>query len=292
MIVQELIARYLAHAERRGIYSSPDSWEERARTLRDFSARYGPCKVDSLVPANLTDWIEDHPSWKSSSTCRGKFATVMKVMNWAAQEKRIACNPLLGAERYEEAERRPCLEDTVLEKLLAATDVRFAHALLFLRGTGCRLGDMANLTWPMILWEQSIAVIGQHKTRKHTGRAKVVAIPESVVKMLREMRSISSEGLVFTNRDGQKWTTDSFGKRLRRLKVRLGLTSRDIGTTHGLRHQWATVAYLNSGDIKLVSLGLGHRSVAITEKFYVNVEGNLELLRRAAEAANRPPPCE
>lgn len=284
MLTCDLIARYLSHVTKRGTYSTAESFAERASTLRKFSARFGQQEVESLLPADLTDWIEDQPGWKSSSTCRAKANIIQRMMNWATKEKRIPFNPFLGAEPFAEAERRPCLPDENLGQLCEATALCFAQALRFLRAAGCRFGDMAKLTRPMILRDQGIAILGEHKTRAKTKRAKIIPIPEQAMKII---DSIPGDGLIFKNSRGQKWTRRAFGSRLRRLKIKLGLTSASIGTTHGIRHQWGTTCYLNSGDIKLTSLGLGHASVAITERYYVHVDGNIDLIRKAAEFARQ-----
>ncbi len=284
MIVRDLAARYLAHVTRRGTYSTAESFAERKSTIDRFCARFGGEDIDGLRPADLTDWIEDQPGWKSSSTCRAKANIIQRMMNWAAKERRIKCNPFDGAEPFPEAERRPCLPDENLHELCAATALCFSHALRFLRAAGCRFSDMAKLTKPMIIRDQGIAILGEHKTRAKTKRAKIIPIPEEAMKII---DSVPGEGLIFKNSRGQPWTRRAFGSRLRRLKKKLGLLKDGIGSTHGIRHQWGTTCYLNSGDIKLTSIGLGHKSVAITEKFYVHVDGNIDLIRKAADFANR-----
>jgi integrase len=287
--IQEIVRSYLDWSERVGRYTSSESCQERQRVLGWFVDAFGSCLARNLAPHQITDWILSHARWRSTSTLRAKFNIINRLFNWARRERRIPLNPLDACERFEEAERRPCLDDDLLNTLCVSADKDLALLLRFLRASAMRLGDAAEMRWEGVDLERRIARIDKHKARHRTKKAKLIYLSEPAVKLLEICRLLrpGGQGYVFTNKRGGPINRRCVGARLRRLKKRLGITSRP--TCHGLRHQAATTALKNKAPLKAVSLWLGHSSTSITERFYVHLENDEEFIRSAADAAVRRP---
>ncbi len=290
--VRELFARYLAHSAVNNIHGSAALADRRYVFARFENAKhpdgrlFGDCDPAELLPHHLTDWIEDNPRWKSSSTRKAKANALNAVFNWAKKTKRIVSNPFEGI-TYEEAEPRPCMPDAVFAQVVTSANKPFDEAYTFLRLEGVRLGDMAGLEWQDIDWEKATATYRHHKGRKKLKKPLVLPIDSDTVLLLQKIKARRPDAAptetVFLNNRGTPWTRRTIGQHLRRLKIKLGITEK--ATTHGIRHQWGTLAVRNSGNLKLVSKKMGHRSVTTTERYYLHLDEAFEEMRAVGRLA-------
>jgi integrase len=282
--VADVIDRYLQHAEAIGLFCA-ESLAERLRTLGQFKERFGASPVTECRAFWLSDWIEQHASWRSSSTRKAKANEVNAAFNWAVNQDRIDRNPFAHI-NYVESEPRPPMADEDLSVFADVCNKPFERALRFLRLTGCRLSEMCELTWPDVDVDRGIAVIHRHKSRRYTQKSKAFALVPEAVELLQEVRRRQSPGyagVIFLNTRNRPWTRRTLGQQLRRLKIQHKL--RTAATLHGIRHCWGTQAVKNGAPIKLVSMQLGHSSVAVTERFYLHLANEMDAIRQAARFA-------
>lgn len=275
--VAEIITLYLRHCAAEGTHC-PAARAERERTLSDFSATYGSLPVGDAKPYHLTDFIEAHPAWRSSSTRRARASYVRAALQWATDQERIDRNPFRSV-RYREAERRPDMPDDSLDRIAVLANKPFERALRWLRLTGCRLSELCGAEWEDVDLERGAWTIHRHKSRRKTGKPKIVALVADAVAMLKCLGGGS--GPIFLNNRGTRWNRITLGQQLRRMKKRHGIATR--ATLHGVRHRFGSCAVANGAPIKLVSAQLGHSTVAVTERYYVCLDGEIEALRAAAE---------
>jgi integrase len=300
--VRAVVERYLQHCLSNNVHT-PDARSERTRTFKQFlawvpdqasgfpltsgSPPIGDWPLVNCQPFHLQDWIESNPKWKSSSTRKAKANIVNAAFNWARKGRRITDNPFEHV-NYEEAERRPCMPDEVLQVVMEKANLKFERALTFLRLTGCRQSSMFRLRWEHIDWDSKIPVARLPVSMSKSGKKKkkgttIILLPEAV-ELLRKVKAEDfHEGEVFRNNRGKPWNRGLLGQQLRRMKKRLDL--REAATLHGIRHQVGTTAVRNGTSIKFVSRFLGHSSTAVTEKHYVHDEADLDAMLVAAQAA-------
>lgn len=285
--VADVIALYLRHCAVEAVHC-PEARAQREHILGLFVADHGDLLVAQCRPHHLTDWIESHPSWKSVSTRRAKACMVSAAFRWAANGERIARNPF-HAVRYGDAERRPDLPDETLDQVLQHANKRYERAVRFLRLTACRLTELCEAEWPNVDLDRGIWIIHRHKSRKRTGKPKVVALVAEAVALLRAIQSENTEpaGFVFINNRGRPWTRSSLGQCLRYMKRAHGIKT--PASLHGIRHRWGSCAVANGAPIKLVSAQMGHSTTTVTEKYYVDLTGEIEAIRAAAELGQRKP---
>jgi integrase len=294
--VREIVDRYLAHSEKVGTHGAESAVERRrvllrfcAATLPDGRA-FGDCPVSAMLPHHLSDWIEDQPRWKSSSTRKSKANQVNAAFNWAAgpKQRRIEANPFEGVD-YEEAPPRPCLPDAVFAKVADAASKPFEEAMEFLDLTGCRLSDLFRLDWPFIDWVKGQVKLEKHKSRKKTGKAKIFALVPEAIELLKRIRerNPASSGPVFLNTRGRRWNRGTLGQNIRRIKKRLGIAEK--ATLHGIRHMFGRQAIKNGAPVKLISKQLGHSSVTTTERYYCDLDDEIDAIRDAAKLAGKRP---
>lgn len=277
--VDALVALYLLQAAANDVHCV-EARKDRVKTLTMFATACGGLDVDSIKAYHLQDFILSHPTWKSVSTKRAKCNMVRAVFEWAAIEERIARNPFKRV-RYDEAPRRPDMDDESFELLCKYANKPFERALRFLRYTACRLGELCNAAWDQIVIEKGIWLIPKHKSQKRTGKPKCIAlIPEAIDLLNRIPRDHEK---VFLNTAGTPWNRITLGRQFSRMRTRYGLATR--ASLHGIRHRAASAAIDAGASLDLVSEQLGHSSTLVTQRYYWHKsEETLNGMRKAIQA--------
>lgn len=167
------------------------------------------------------------------------------------------------------------------QSLLKLTRRRyFRWALWFMRNTGCRPGELADLEWAHVDWNRCCGVF-HGKTTSRTGRSRVLVFPPGVMEMLHLLRGLElHDKWVFVNAWHRKYRVSALQLMLRRLRRRAGIP--EDCKLYGLRHRYGTEGVVRGIDIKTLSELMGHSSVKTTE-YYVHIAGRIDHLMRAAE---------
>jgi integrase len=301
MTVASVIRAYLVHAAIECVHCA-EARADRERTFCLFCAKLGDVDVVALKRHHLTEFIESHPTWKSVSTRRAKANEIRAAFQWATDDERIDRNPFANV-RYAEAERRPDLPDDALEAICRHASKQFEAAARFLRLTGCRLSELCAATWPDVDIERGIWTINQHKSRRYTGRPKVIALVPEAVSLLIDcalasatvsplppaaMQAIlaTNTAPIFTNTRGTPWNRRTLGQQLARLKKRHGIQSK--ASLHGIRHRAASAAIGAGASVKLIAEQLGHSSTVVTERYYyARTDDHIEAMKKAMQCGLR-----
>ncbi len=283
LTVAEVLDLYAAHSVVNETHGREARYD-REYVFKLFKAACGHLPVSECRAYHLVDFIAAHAeSWKSMATRRAKANGIRAAFRWAVEQERIDRHPFVTV-RFASAERRPALADETLGDLLALSDKRFERVLRFLRLTGCRTGELCAATWADVDLGRGVWTIHRHKSRRYTGRPKVVALVPEAVELLRVIRSrqpADYAGAIFLNSRDTPWTPGVLGYHLRRLKQRHGITT--PASLHGIRHQAATAMIGAGAPLKMVAEQLGHSSTAITEKQYWHrSDEHLDAMRQAA----------
>lgn len=281
--VDALIALYLRHCQSNGIHC-PEARYDRVKTLNLFVAQYGRLNVELLKPYHLTDFVNAHPGWKSTSTKRAKSNMIRACFGWACDEERIDRNPFKKI-RYPEAERRPDMPDEIIDRMCRVSNKRFEAVIRFLRLTGARLSEMANAQWADFDLIHGIWTIPRHKSRRYTQKPKIVALVPAAVSLLKGIERFAD--VVFLNNKNRPWNRRTLWRALKRTKDRFGIDCK--ASLHGIRHRTASAALDNGASLELVSEQLGHSNTVVTKRFYWNKsESTLNGMRAAIQAGIEP----
>lgn len=267
-------------------------WKKLCDDLVDYPgvgrSQLGTRPVGHCRQVDLLKWLAAHPEWKSDWTRRGVINAVQRPFNWAAHGRLIPDNPFLGVSHPEGDPRRP-MTDQEFACLLRATRPIFRRVIVFMAVTGCRTDEMARLLWPWIDWARGCIVIpkGEHKTGKKTKKPRVVPLTQCAMKLLfwLRRREPESTGHVFKTVRGTPWNRCNLSLRMRRLREKAGVA--DDCYLYGCRHRYGTNWIKAGGSLKQLAQAMGHTSTAITERMYVDIAGEIDLLRQGAEAATR-----
>jgi integrase len=225
---------------------------------------------------------------------------VQRAFNWGVQQGIIKANPFRGITQRPGEARRPMTE-TEFRELIRATGPkrpagrepkkcrrrptageRFRQVLFFLRYTGARPGEMANLTWDDVNLDAGVIVLRTHKTSRtqRMPKPRVIQLVPLVIKLLKRVRAQQRMGAVrvFITARRTPWNRCSLGLRMRRLRERAGLP--DDLKLYGIRHQFGTQSVVNGVDIKTVAELMGHTTTRMTEH-YIHLAGRQKHLAAA-----------
>jgi integrase len=275
--IAEVITKYLRHSELTGRHS-PKSRLTVEPILRAFAEAYGELPVDQARAFLLSDWIEARPSWKATGTRSNVAKKVNAVFNWAVQSDRIGRNPIASV-GYDEGERRVEMSDDTLRQYCLVANRPFERALRFLRYTGCRLGELCRARWEDVDLDKGVWRVHVHKSRKRTGKPKVKALTAEAVKLLRDTPRLGD--FIFLNTWNRPYTPsacEGYFRHLRRDVLKLPAST---GSLHSIRHRFAGAAVAAGAPLKLVAEQLGHASVRMTEKYYLDLSGQVDAVREA-----------
>lgn len=295
--IREIVGLYLQHSRAIGLHCAR-ALSEQEKTLLMFCAVHGDFEVSACKAYMLSDWVEGQKSWKSIATKRKRASSVKACFNWALRGERIERNPFQHVS-YAEAERRPDMPDDVFEQIARASTKPYEKVLRFMRATGCRLSELGEAKWGDVNLDKGIWTIPRHKSRRYTGKSKVIALIPQAIAVLRGMLQEDATALfasvdpnfipnplapVFRNSQGREWSRISLGRNFNRLRARLkkrfGIDIK--ASLHGIRHRFGSCAVANGAPLKLVGQQMGHVSVTTTEKYYCDLSNEMPAIQAAA----------
>jgi integrase len=285
--VQDVIRLYLAQA---GRDLSPRSYETVACILRRFATTCGDLPLSECRPFDLQCWLNDHPEYRSEWYRRCVVSTIKRAFNWATEMELVDRNPFakMRCGRGHPERRRP-MTDEQFQTLLRGSDPRFRRFLVFLKFTGCRPGEAASMRWADIRFDEASVVLREHKTARKTGRARIIPLVPTVIKLLMWMRShregvfSRDQGHVFTNGRGNALSRGWLSLKMQRLRRRLGLP-RGV-TPYGLRHRYGLMGIKNGVNLKLLSLCMGHARTQMTEHYIAEAGLTAQVQHAAMQVA-------
>ena len=200
--------------------------------------------------------IKDHPLSKNSKL--SYFNKLRACLNQAMEERIIQTNPIVGVERFKEAEGTRMYLTIEEVKTLAQTECEYPNikrAFLFSCLTGLRRSDVLRLKWGDIHKQDGYTRI--IFTQKKTGGLEYLDISAQASELLGE-RGKPNEN-VFTDIHSPSCTNEA----IKRWVLRAGI-NKEI-TFHHIRHSYAVIQISLGTDIYTVSKMLTHKNVSTTQ---------------------------
>ena len=242
--------------------------------------------------------VASHRIGASPATTRRKLASLRAFYRFLVREKQLEGNPFVGIRGPRMGKRLPTvLSVPEIEKLLAAPleDLRVYRerhggavppAVEFaarrdvatfevLYSTGCRVSEIAALTWSDINFERGTTIV-EGKGRKQ--RLCVLGAPacESLQALRRTTGYLWPEkcgagDALFLNLKGGPLTVRSMERQMKVWLAAAGLPPEL--TPHKLRHSFATHLLDAGADLRSVQEMLGHSSLSTTQIYtHVSIE--------------------
>lgn len=241
------------------------------RALRIVGTRV---RVSELRRIHLAKIEQELTGKCSPTTVRDTIAKVQQVFSWAVQHDLLEVNPLLGYRKPAKRARTRVITPDEFQAMLraCARNPAFRRVLITLRLTGCRPGELRNLTWEMIDFEQRLWIIPDHKTittQRHP-RPRIIPLPQSVLRLCRRLaRAPHAESQhVFLNLQGKQYTKDGMARLMARVRSRagIGLKGGENVVLYSHRHTYGTEASGRVSDIELAEV-MGHTDTHTTRRY-------------------------
>jgi integrase len=260
--------------------------------LQSFCDRHGKQSVQYVKPYHVTQWLDQHHGWKEGAR-RCAISCVKRAFNWAESEGILPANPVKKVHKPAANSRDSVL--TVAERatiLATIKDQPFRDFVFALQETGCRPSEVARVTAQDVVLDanrpdQGQWVLSKHKTKKQTGKPRIVYLTPAMVDLTRRLMAEHPTGPLFRGpRGGKPFTRNSIRCRFRRLRAKLPQLQGVISYTY--RHTYATDALEKGVGVIEVAELLGHTDAAMVMKHYQHLSEKREHLRKAAIKAVQP----
>ena len=207
---------------------------------------------------------------KAPKTINYAIDVIRMAFNMAIRWGLIENNPAVGVKRPKKDNRRTrFLTPEEAQKLLNECKHRsqqlYEIAFLSLH-TGMRFGEIANLKWQDIDFENELIQIKDPKNATN----RIAYMTSEIKAMLKAKEQGEPNKLVFKSRKGGKIQTISmaFNEAVKALGLNDGVKdSRDKVVFHTLRHTFASWLAIQGTPIYTIKELLGHKSLAMTERY-------------------------
>lgn len=267
--VPEIIAAYLAAPD----LDLKDATRNRMRwSLGKFAAVIGDVPAEALTARQIETAL---PMTLSASSRHGAIGDLLTCLSWAGvrvpgrvrrppKESRGA-DCVLTPEQYERV------------RTLATGDLRGLIVLLW--ETGCRPGEAAAITAEAVDWSAGMVRLTAHKTRRHTGRDRLIPLTLAAIEVLARQRAVYQTGHLFRTTRDKPFDKQRINQRFQDLARRAGFPV----IAYGFRHSFATHALAAGISDSQVAALMGHTSTAMIHKHYSHIGEMIGLLKAAAE---------
>lgn len=241
--------------------------------------KYSYVSDDKSVVLNNPSVRKDFGKNVSDSTINNYIRNLKVFFNWLADSRIIKSSPMDKID-FIKVKRKPKdnISDSDFIALIKAIDVtkyyeyRDYVVIQLIMDTGMRLGETLSLTIDDVDIDRRAVLIPAEITKGK--KERYVFFSNTMAGMLRRWlqykdRYIDNDQLLFPTTRGSKLGIPHFERNFRIYKDRAGL-SQNI-TPHSLRNNFAKRCLMSGMDIYTLSRILGHSSVTVTEKAYLDL---------------------
>lgn len=283
LAVEEVTARYLVHAERKG--RKPSTRDDIAsierRHLRPF---FGERSLDAIEPEDVLDLIATlEGKGLAPKTVRNVVATLSALFNFARAPQRrwAATNPCEGVELPAPPERTEIRFLTLdeVDALVANARPGTYHAIdraLYVTGamTGLRKGELIALRWRDVDWPAGRIRVRQNYVRGEYGTPKSKRSSRSVPmadevggeleRLFKQSRWQNDGDLVFAHPEtGEPLIGPTVTRRFRAALRAAALDASHV--FHDFRHTFGTRMAAAGVPMRTLQEWMGHRDLATTQ---------------------------
>jgi integrase len=265
--------------------NAEDTYRGHKRFLKAF-CRFLHSKLTrpaELKPHQVYRWVGLHENW-GDSTRRVAMNTVQACLNWGVKMGYIADHPLKTLEKPPAAARDEFVTPEQQEKIMAhlRTSDPFRDFFFALGHSGCRPSEVRRVQCDWFDDESGTWTLPVHKTRKKTGKTRVVYLTPELHELTRKLvRECGGTGAIFRNRDNRPWSRSAIGYRFRKMADELNIPGL---SSYLVRHAFITNA-LERGLSDTVVAELAGNSPVTIRRHYNHLSSKVKAMREAAMKA-------
>ncbi|WP_297633513.1 tyrosine-type recombinase/integrase [uncultured Clostridium sp.] len=256
---KEVVEEYLKFTKDRGKYSYVANKDSLKKTYQDSRPDIGK----EISPSTLNNYLRN----------------IKVFFNWLDENNYILNNTVIDV-KYVKNKRtsKDQLTDEEYKKLIKTMDLSKFHEyrdyvitnLIF--DTGMRLSECLSLTYEEVDIVNKTIFLSATVTKGK--RDRYVFYSDKMGKLLRRWLKykdvmVDSDLLFPTQRTNRMMATNNYERNFR-VYLKNAHIDKNV-TPHSLRNNFARRFLLNGGDIFMLSKILGHSSVMVTEKAYLDV---------------------
>lgn len=250
----------------------------------------------AITSEHLNEFVFDIRQKYSYSTTKIIKSLISRSLKYAYDnriiENKYVLNVKLKNENTRKIEALMIAEQSKLEKYILNRGKHYHYGILVALYTGLRIGELLALKWSnvdfknkIIYINKTIGTIGKnHKTiiledtPKTSSSIREIPISSVLLKILKELKTISKSDYVVENTKGDKVYPRAYQQSFENLLNKLKIKHYGF---HSLRHTFASRLLEQGADVKTISELMGHSSTTITLNRYVHT--NLNNKRKAVE---------
>ena len=238
--------------------------------IKVINAALGERQLGSLCTEDLQAFLLGIESARMRDLCRGYLQQAFRKAYLRGLIRRDPCEGI-ELKKHRNGHRSALTREQQAAFLTAAENVALRPLLVFLLGTGLRIGEALALTYDDVNFTERTVSVSKNvvfidgkrieqETPKSAAGVRTVPIPAEVLRLLGEARQ--GKELVFPV------AYSGVHSCLRRLSAQLGFTV----TAHLLRHTYATRLEEAGISPKMKQYLMGHSSLEMTQNVYTDVQ--------------------
>jgi site-specific recombinase XerD len=232
----------------------------------DGGIHIGALSVDRLTSKHVTQWLGSK-KW-GPTTKRNAITALQRGFNWAVKNRGLQRNPIYGMEKPKAKTRTSIISSPEFEKILAEIpDEEFRDLLIVSYDSGARPFEIKNLERRHVQIDRHIAVVPAVESKGRTQPRTIYFPTTRSTDIISRLCEEHTNGSLFRNRRGNKWTASAVKCRLEDLDHVLGRRVRQ----YDLRHSWITRKLIAGVDSHIVAKLAGHRDTKMLDTTYSHV---------------------
>ena len=232
-------------------------------TLTD-AEEYQRIRVDGILVV--------HKKGISNTTVNHEIGLLKRILKKAVDWNYLEINPLRNVKKLKEPPGRVrYVKPDEWPILLSECSPDLRDIVIFARHTGMRRGEIFNLQWTDIDWQNKRVTVRERKNNT----TMIIPINDYVFRMLVRLHKTTTSAFVFPGKEGKRRYT---------LRTAFEAACRRAGIKnlrfHDLRHTFGTDLVNSGADISIVKQLMGHKSIISTMRYVHPTE---ERMRKVLE---------
>lgn len=232
------------------------SWQSDEHRLRNLCKFFGEKYLFEITALDIQNYKTERLKEAAPATVNRCVAVLRSALNRAIEWGKLhQGNPASKIKRLRENnESLRFLTREEIERLYANCQGEILALVKFALGTGCRRGEIMDLTWQDVDLEQGKIHIRNSKS----GKGRAIPMNQTVREVVLSLRKQPDRPQIFSS-----WRYElrrQFEQALRRANIK-------GASFHTLRHSFASHAVMRGIDIVTVSRLLGHSTIQMTMRY-------------------------
>lgn len=183
--------------------------EYERQIARQLEPVFGRIPIHALKPSEVGQYLEK----RGNVSANREVACLSSIFEWGIRKGFVEFNPARGIRRNRETPRHRYITHAELGQALRQTTPEFRDFMLAAYFTGFRQSDLREMQWHQVTKK------GITLTETKTGKKVAMGLSAPLSAVLARCKVRNSEGHVFTNHLGGRWSLWAVQSAMRRLDV-------------------------------------------------------------------------